>query len=88
MKLSHSSTPSFFRKIAFTAAGLALPPVAFITWPTNQPKRLRLGLHLLHLLGVGGDDLIDDLLDGAGVGDLLEAAALDDLGRAPLRSRP
>ena len=34
-----------------------------------------------HLVGIGGDDRVDRLLDGAGVGDLLHAALLDDLGR-------
>jgi hypothetical protein len=40
-----------------------------------------LGLHRLHLVGVGGDHGIDCGLDGAGVGDLLEAPFLDDLRR-------
>src|SRR5262249_30598063 len=30
--------PSFFLRISLTSAGFALPPVLFITWPTNQPK--------------------------------------------------
>jgi len=29
--------PSLRATRVFTACGLALPPVAFITWPTNQP---------------------------------------------------
>jgi hypothetical protein len=29
--------PIFFRKSSLTVCGLALPPDAFITWPTNQP---------------------------------------------------
>src|SRR5262245_33053356 len=28
-------SPSFFFRRSFTACGLALPPEAFITWPTN-----------------------------------------------------
>ena len=31
-------TPSFALSRSFTACGLALPPEAFITWPTNQPS--------------------------------------------------
>src|SRR6202042_3353430 len=29
--------PSFFFRRSLTACGLALPPDAFMTWPTNQP---------------------------------------------------
>ncbi len=32
-----SYSPSFRFKISFSACGLALPPLAFIAWPTNQP---------------------------------------------------
>src|ERR1700758_2834824 len=35
---------------------------------------------LLELLGVGGDDFVDHLFDGGGVGDLLRLVALVDLG--------
>jgi hypothetical protein len=35
------------------------------------------GAVLLHLARVGGDDGVDHLLDGAGVGDLLQALGLD-----------
>jgi hypothetical protein len=35
--LAYSSMPSFALTRSCTAFGLALPPVAFITWPTNQP---------------------------------------------------
>ena len=69
------SIPSLALTSALTACGLALPPVAFITWPTNQPTSVGLALSLRDLVGVGGDDLVDGLLDGAGVGDLLHAAA-------------
>jgi hypothetical protein len=31
-------SPSFFFRISLTACGLALPPDAFITCPTNQPR--------------------------------------------------
>src|SRR5436309_8232412 len=34
--------PSSFFKISWTSCGFALPPVAFITWPTNQPSRAAL----------------------------------------------
>ena len=34
---AYSSMPSFAFTNAWTACGFALPPVAFITWPTNQP---------------------------------------------------
>jgi hypothetical protein len=34
------SMPSLAFSRAFTAAGLALPPVAFMVWPTNQPSRV------------------------------------------------
>ena len=35
--VSGPQSPSFFSTRSLTAAGAALPPVAFITWPTNQP---------------------------------------------------
>ena len=35
---SSSGTFNFARRIALTASGFALPPVARITWPTNQPS--------------------------------------------------
>src|SRR5690554_1665431 len=44
----------------------------------------RLGLDLLDLVGIGGDDLIDNGLDGAHVGHLLHAPALDDGRRLAL----
>ena len=34
--------PSFFFSTSLTSWGLAWPCVAFITWPTNQPKTLGL----------------------------------------------
>ena len=71
---------SFFFSSSLTACGLALPPVDFMTWPTNQPSIVGLALRRLHLVGVGGDHGVDCRLDGAGVGDLLEAPLLDDLG--------
>src|SRR3990167_633899 len=45
-------------------------------------KHGRLGLGLFRLVGVGGKDLIDDLLDRPGIGDLFQAARFDDLARA------
>jgi hypothetical protein len=66
--------------ISFTALGLALPPVAFITWPTNQPASLGFCLAFSTCAGLAAMILVDRGLDGAGVGDLLHAARLDDLG--------
>jgi hypothetical protein len=37
VRKAYSSMPSFALTRSCTAFGLALPPVAFITWPTNQP---------------------------------------------------
>src|SRR5689334_974990 len=42
------------------------------------------GEDLRHLIGIGGDDLIDDLLDRTQVRHLLHAAALDDRCRITL----
>jgi pantoate--beta-alanine ligase len=49
------SIPSFAFTRSLTACGLALPPVDFITWPTNQPA-CRLGAACFHLVRVGGDE--------------------------------
>ena len=38
-------------------------------------------LVLFHLLGVGGDDVVDNLLDGSGVADLLVAVTVDNGAR-------
>jgi hypothetical protein len=38
----HDQPPSFFLSSSFSWAGFALPPVAFITWPTKKPKSLSL----------------------------------------------
>ena len=73
--------PSFDLRRSFTACGLALPPDDFITWPTNQPSSVRLRPRLRDLVGIGGDDVVDQLLDRADVGDLLHAARLDDRAR-------
>jgi hypothetical protein len=48
-----------------TACGLALPPDAFITWPTNQPSSFGLAFACATLSGLAGDDLVDHLLDRA-----------------------
>ena len=51
---------SFFVTSSLSSAGLAWPLVAFITWPTKNAGQGRLaGAVLLHLLGVGGDHLVD-----------------------------
>ena len=76
-----NQNPSLRLSSSLTACGLALPPDAFITWPTNQPISLRLGFRLRDLVGIGGDDLVHHLLDRADVGDLLHAALLDDGAR-------
>jgi len=56
-----------------------LPWVAFITWPTSELNAFSLARAVvLDLLCVRGEDLIDDLFDGAGVADLLQAALRDD----------
>ena len=48
---------------------------------TDEPAGERgLGLRLFDLVGIGGDHLVDHGLDRAGIGDLLHAARLDDLG--------
>src|SRR5262249_49652675 len=44
-------------------------------------ERLRLVLHLRSLVGIGRDDVVDDLLDRREVGDLLHAAALHERAR-------
>src|SRR5262249_9989582 len=36
-KGAHQAMPSLAFRMSLTAAGLALPWVSFITWPTNQP---------------------------------------------------
>src|SRR5262245_51174750 len=47
----------------------------------DEPAERRgLGLHLLDLVGIGGDHGVDGGLDGAGVGDLTQAPLLDDVG--------
>src|ERR1700760_2718103 len=46
---------------------------------TDEPTdRFRIGPGLCDLVRIGGDDLVDHLLDGAQVGDLLHAARVDD----------
>lgn len=40
--LGHGQPASFFFSSSFSCAGLALPPVAFITWPTKKPRSLSL----------------------------------------------
>jgi hypothetical protein len=48
----------------------------------HEPAReLGVLFGLFDLCGVGGDDLVHGGLDGAGVGDLFQAARLDDLRR-------
>src|SRR5215203_4331271 len=74
------SIPSFRLSISFTACGLALPPVAFMTWPTNQPRSVGFAFACSTLSGFA-DDLIDRGLDRAGVGDLAQPAPLHELAR-------
>lgn len=62
-----------------TWAGFALPLVAFIAWPTSAPKAAFLaGAVVLDRLGVGGQHLVEDGLECAGVVHLLQALGLDD----------
>ena len=59
---------------ALTSAGLPLPFIAFITWPTKKPKHLLLpGAVLLHLAGVLREDLVHHRLHRARVADLRRA---------------
>lgn len=46
------SIPSLAFSRAFTAAGFALPPVAFIVWPTNQPSSVGFSLAWATLSGL------------------------------------
>src|SRR6185312_11380786 len=46
------SIPSLALTRSLTACGLALPPVAFITWPTNQPAMVGLALACSTLSGL------------------------------------
>ena len=55
--------PSRFLRRSLTACGLALPPDAFITWPTNQPIAFGFVLASPTLSGILGDDLVDELFD-------------------------
>ena len=80
-QMPSDQTPSLALSRSLTACGFALPPDAFITWPTNQPSIAGLALACSDLVGIGGDDVVDQLLDRAGVGDLLHAARLDDGAR-------
>ena len=63
-----SSYSSFFASSSFTICGLAWPLEAFMTWPTKNPATVFLpAAILLDLLGIGGDDLVDDLLERRGI---------------------
>src|SRR3954452_11546805 len=49
---------------------------------TDEPAgELRLGFRLRDLVGVGGDDVVDDLFDRAQIRDLLHAARFDQFAR-------
>jgi len=50
---------SFLVTSSLSSAGLAWPLVAFITWPQRMRTASLAGAVLLYLLGVGGDDLVD-----------------------------
>ena len=68
--------PSLALSSSLSCAGFALPPVAFITWPTKKPNNLSLPDAVVgQLLRIGGDHGVDDALDGARIGDLLQALA-------------
>src|SRR5438874_2000046 len=52
--------PSFALRRALTACGLALPPLAFITWPPNQPRRVGIAPRRDYLEIIGGFLLADE----------------------------
>ncbi len=58
-----------------------MPPVDFITCPTNQPARSRFCFRLFYLVRVSGDNVIDGFFDSASIGNLLHAAAFHQLAR-------
>ena len=79
---SSAQRPSFLRRISFTCAGFALPLRRLHHLADQRVERLLLaGAVVRDLLRVGREHLVDQLLDRAGVGDLLQAALLDDLRR-------
>jgi hypothetical protein len=62
-----------------TCAGLALPPLAFMAWPTRRVEALALpARYFLDVLRVLGDDLVEDRVERAGVAHLLQALGFDD----------
>ena len=59
-----------------TCAGLALPWLAFIAWPTSALNALSLPARNSSTdFGIGGDHLVDDPLERAGVAHLAQARA-------------
>ena len=77
--LSGSDTQLRFQDVV-DGLGVGFAAGGFHDLADEPPEGLRLVLHLGDLFGVGGDDLVHDLFDGAGVGDLFEAVRLDDGG--------
>ena len=73
---SRPQPPMRFFRSSLTVCGFALPPDAFITWPTNHPIAFGLALASATLSGFG-DNFLDELLQTANVADLLEPALLD-----------
>ena len=71
---ARTQIPSLLFKISLTAAGLALPPVDFMTWPTNQPSIDGLSFACSTLSGLAAMISSIGLFDGAGVRHLLHAA--------------
>jgi hypothetical protein len=68
---------------SLTCCGLALPLVAFIAWPTSALNAFSLPARNSSTdFGVGGEHLVDDRLDRAGVGDLLEALGFSMISSA------
>src|SRR5215210_9178364 len=45
--------------------------------PDKPADELWLGFRLLDLVGIGGDDVVDNLFDGTEIGDLLHTADFD-----------
>ena len=79
-RAAHQS-PSLLLSSSFTACGLALPPEAFITCPTNQPIAFGLVLGPRPCPGFLATISSTTFSIAPSVGDLLHAALLDDRAR-------
>ena len=73
------SARSFAFSTSFTRAGLPLPCMAFITWPTKKPNSLSLPeRYSATLSAFAASTASITRLDRAGIGHLAQAALLDD----------